>query len=230
MAGLVSLEESKLAAAVVLLSPFVPMLFMGEEYGETAPFFFFTSFSGPELADAVRKGRRKEYAEFYADREFPDPQASSTFERSRLRWASLEETPHSEILRFHHDLISLRKAHACLSNCRKDLTRAAMSEQAQWIVMERDDPSGACALLIFNFSAGSQTIPVPYNDRNWRLELWSGAPAYGGDGIMEPPNDLTKEAGIPMQVLAPGYCALVYTGTTEDADGRDPSYESDISL
>ena len=67
LAGLVSLEEAKLAAAVVLLSPFVPMLFMGEEYGELAPFFFFTSFGGLELADAVRKGRRKEYAEFYGE-------------------------------------------------------------------------------------------------------------------------------------------------------------------
>ena len=122
---------------------------------------------------------------FTVSREFPDPQASSTFERSGLRWSSVKEKPHREILRLYHDLIALRKGQACLSNCRKDLIRAALSEQARWIVMERGDPSGECALLIFNFSPSSQTIAVPYSGFKWQLELWSGAPAYGGDGIVD---------------------------------------------
>jgi maltooligosyltrehalose trehalohydrolase len=212
MAEWMSPDEQKLAAAVVLMSPFVPMLFMGEEYGETAPFLFFTSFGEPRLAEAVRAGRRQEYAAFYANREFPDPEAPSTFERSRLRWDSAQRMPHAGIWRFHYDLIALRKRYACLSNCRKDLARTALSEKAKWLVMERGDPSGSFALLICNFSLAHQTIPMPYDDIIWRLELWSGAPAYGGRGSAIPPVQLAREGGDSPQVEVPGSCAIIYIG------------------
>src|SRR5207344_1712270 len=79
-------EVRRLAAAVTLFAPQTPLLFMGEEHGETAPFQFFTDHDDPFIADATREGRRKEFAKFasFAHRDVPDPQALSTFQRSKL--------------------------------------------------------------------------------------------------------------------------------------------------
>ncbi|MBZ5495340.1 MAG: malto-oligosyltrehalose trehalohydrolase [Acidobacteriia bacterium] len=210
----VSPEQQKLAGAVVLCSPCIPMIFMGQEYGETAPFFFFTSFDDPKLAQAVREGRRREYAAFYSDREFPEPQAPATFERSRLCWPLMERSPHAGILRFYQDLVALRKQHNCLSNCRKDLTSVDLSTQAKWLVIERRDSSASRALLVCNFSSGSQSIPILYDDCDWRLALWSGASQYGGRlGESEPPALLRKRAEAPLHVVTAGYGAILFTST-----------------
>ena len=110
---LVAPERLALARAVLLLSPPVPMLFMGEEYGETAPFLYFCDFHG-ELADAVREGRRREFAAFpeFADpaaREaIPDPNAEKTFRDSKLDWAKLNRDPHRKTLEEHRRLLALR--------------------------------------------------------------------------------------------------------------------------
>ena len=96
---------------------------MGEEYGETSPFFYFTSFEDPNLATAVREGRKRELGSHYSESEFADPQALSTFERSKLDWSKPAISPHAEMLHLYRDLISLRKQHPSLGNCRKDLTR-----------------------------------------------------------------------------------------------------------
>ncbi|MFW6181498.1 MAG: malto-oligosyltrehalose trehalohydrolase, partial [Spirochaetota bacterium] len=86
LASLVSFEALKLAAGALVLSPFVPLLFMGQEYAEQAPFLYFVSHSDPDLVQAVREGRKKEFAAFARDADFPDPQDPETFRRSVLRW------------------------------------------------------------------------------------------------------------------------------------------------
>jgi maltooligosyltrehalose trehalohydrolase len=100
-------ETRRLAAACTLFAPQVPLLFMGEEYGETAPFLFFTDHDDPAIAAATRSGRRKEFAKFAAfeSEEIPDPQAHETFERSRLR----PEAGDDELRRFYAELIRLRR-------------------------------------------------------------------------------------------------------------------------
>ncbi len=215
LSQLVTLEQQKLAAAVVLCAPFVPMLFMGEEYGETAPFLYFTSFDDAGLAQAVREGRRKEYADFYGDCELPDPQAPASFQQSKLSWPLLEKSPHAEVLRFHRDLLALRKELTCLSNCRKDLTRVDSGERSKWFVMERRDPSGATVLLICNFLTDAQTVPVRFHDGPWRLALWSGDPVYGGTDASVPPAILAPSPGRFAEVPAPGFTALLYTSERE---------------
>ncbi len=207
----VSVEQQKLASAVVMCSPFIPMIFMGQEYGESAPFLFFTSFDDPDLAEAIRQGRKKEYAAFYAEGELPDPQAETTFERSRLSWGSVNQSPHDGILRFHRCLIALRKQHECLANCRKELTRADLSEQAKWLVVERGDPSGSRALLVCNFSPNPQVIPVAFAGVDWQLALWSGDPLYGGIPTEpEPPALLKREPGALVRLETAGHNALLY--------------------
>ena len=122
LASLVSAGQVKLAAVLTLCSPFLPLLFMGEEYGETAPFFYFTSFEDHDLANAVREGRKRELGSHYSESDFADPQALSTFERCKLDWSKAAIAPHSGILGLYRDLIALRKRHPSLGNCRKDLT------------------------------------------------------------------------------------------------------------
>ncbi len=201
----ITVEQQKLASAVVLCSPFIPMIFMGQEYGESAPFLYFTSFGDPDLAQAVRRGRRKEYAAFYFDRDFPDPQAATTLERSRLCWSLLDKAPHAGILHFHQCLIALRKQHDCLANCRKDLTRTDLSEESKWLVIERGDPSGARALLVCNFSPSRQVIPIVFDDIDWRLALWTGDPAYGATspGPQPPALLLTPATCLPKSSATP---------------------------
>ncbi|HTS51018.1 MAG TPA: malto-oligosyltrehalose trehalohydrolase, partial [Bryobacteraceae bacterium] len=140
LSELVSIEQFKLAAMLLVCSPFLPLLFMGEEFAEAAPFLYFTSHGDRALARAVSEGRRKEFAEFAGAGEFDDPQAVETFERSRINWTLPESVRHSEVLGFYRELIALRKRYPCLSNCRKDLTRVVVDEDARLLRMERSDP------------------------------------------------------------------------------------------
>jgi maltooligosyltrehalose trehalohydrolase len=111
LSALVNFESLKLAAGAHLLSPFVPLLFMGEEYGETAPFLYFTSHGDPNLAEAVRRGRAEEFRSFSWQGEIPDPQAEATFDRSRLKPELADEEPHRTLLRFYQMLLRFRREH-----------------------------------------------------------------------------------------------------------------------
>ena len=116
---LVNVERLKIAAALVLTAPFVPMLFQGAEWGATAPFLYFTNHEDPELGRRVTEGRRREFAAFGWDpANVPDPQARNTFQRSKLDWSELDEGPHSDLLEWHRWLIDFRRQVAALSDGR----------------------------------------------------------------------------------------------------------------
>lgn len=176
LSELVPIEQLQIAAALLLCSPYLPLLFMGEEFADTAPFLYFTSHSDPELARAVTEGRRTEYAEFAPAGKFPDPQSAETFERSKITWPLLTEAKHQAILRLYRDLIALRKRWRCLSNCRKDLTRVQFNRESRWLTMERGDPSGCRALLICSFAAR-----LPAVDGPWELALKTSPSGPGAD-------------------------------------------------
>lgn len=108
MSQLVSFDRLKLGAALVLLSPYIPLLFMGEEYGETHPFFYFISHSDPNLIADVRSGRRREFIKFYQG-EPPDPQSEATFNQSVLQWDLQSQPIHSHLWRFYQQLLTLRR-------------------------------------------------------------------------------------------------------------------------
>ncbi len=159
-------DQHTLAAALLLCAPSLPMLFMGEEFAETAPFLYFTSHGDPELAAAVTAGRHAEHGAA-----FPDPQATPTFEQSKLTWS-----PHHQMLAFYRELIALRKKWPCLNNCRRDLTRVAVNAECSTLSMERWDPSGSRALLICNLSP----IDAPLRlDPGWELALSTKAQSEG---------------------------------------------------
>ncbi len=169
LSELVSIDEFKLATTLLLCSPYLPLLFMGEEFAETAPFLYFTSHLDPSLARMVTEGRRREYAEFEVSAEFFDPQAPATFEKSKITWELLDDASHQAIFSFHCELIALRKSWPCLSNCRKDLTRVEIDEDKQILRMERSDPAGSRALLVCNF--GPASAPLPEAATNWQVTI-----------------------------------------------------------
>ncbi|MCC6545150.1 MAG: malto-oligosyltrehalose trehalohydrolase [Nitrospirae bacterium] len=111
-----SFEKLKLAAGVVILSPYIPLLFMGEEYGETAPFQYFVSHSDESLINAVRKGRKEEFASFEWEGEIPDPQAEGTFLRSKINLSLHQHGIHHILFKFYRELIRLRREIPSLSN------------------------------------------------------------------------------------------------------------------
>jgi len=132
--------QLRIAAALTLLSPYVAMLFMGEEWGASTPFLYFTDHSEPELADAVRQGRRREFAAFGWDPErIPDPQAASTFDSSKLAWSELGEPRHQSLLSFYRELTRLRANEPSLQNDSLELTRVEYDETSRWLGLLRGD-------------------------------------------------------------------------------------------
>ena len=143
------LDEGQLAikAALVLLAPFTPMLFMGEEWAATTPFAFFTSHPEPELGEAVRTGRRGEFAEHGWDTEdVPDPQDPATFTSSKLDWSEPDRPGHRRMLDFYRALIALRKAQPDLHADAFDTVGVEFDEQAGWFAMHRGRWSVICVL------------------------------------------------------------------------------------
>ena len=145
-----------IAAALTILGPFTPMLFMGEEWGASTPWQFFTSHPEPELGEATATGRIAEFARMGWDPDaVPDPQDPGTFNRSRLRWAELSEPGHALMHEFYRSLIRLRREHPQFSDPRFAAVRVELDEDRRWLVMHRGD----CAVAV-NLAAEPRTLPV----------------------------------------------------------------------
>ena len=181
---LLSLDQQKLATALLLFSPNVPLIFMGQEWGETAPFFYFTHHENPDLIENVRKGFQIESGCFTFCGKAVDPQDSKSFETSKLDWEKLSQSSHQKLFAFYRDLLTLRCEIPCLSNCRKDLTTVEFSEEEKWLsIVREDDQSSLKALLVCNFNEVRQSIALP-NQEKWELILDSQDPKYGGRGAI----------------------------------------------
>ncbi len=139
--------RAKIAAALVLTAPFVPMLFQGEEFGASAPFLYFTDYDDPELGRMISEGRKKEFVAFgWAPDQIPDPQDEQTFLRSKLDWAEMTEQPHRSLLQWHKDLINLRRNRSELTDGNLNAVNVRFDEEAQWLVLERGNLRVACNL------------------------------------------------------------------------------------
>ncbi|MEH3112863.1 malto-oligosyltrehalose trehalohydrolase [Pedobacter terrae] len=157
--SLVSFELLKVMAGAVFCSPFLPLIFMGEEWAETNPFQFFVSHIDEELIEAVRKGRKAEFAAFHTHGETPDPQAVSTFERSRLDWGKTGEQRHQIMLNYYKTLIALRKQNPVLANLDRKNARAEAFPEKNCLILKRWKDSKEI-LAMFNFSNQIRTLPI----------------------------------------------------------------------
>jgi maltooligosyltrehalose trehalohydrolase len=144
------------AAALLLTSPFVPLIFQGEEWGASTPFPYFTDHADIELGRAVTDGRRREFAAFGWDpADVPDPQDPATFDSARLDWAEPGKEAHGDLLDWYRELIRLRRQHADLSDHGSDRVRVLSDERAGWLVVRRADMSVAV-----NLGSADWTFPV----------------------------------------------------------------------
>jgi maltooligosyltrehalose trehalohydrolase len=156
LAALVSPGRAQVAAAQVLTGPFTPMLFLGEEWGASTPWQYFTDHQDPVLAEAVRAGRRAEFAAFgWEPASVPDPQDPATAANSTLDWSEPEREPHAGMLAWYRDLIALRRARPALRSDRFDDVDVSVDEAARLLVMRRGD-----TIVAANLSAKPQQLDV----------------------------------------------------------------------
>lgn len=169
-----NLDTGQLAvkAALALGSPYTAMLFMGEEWGSSSPFQFFSSHPEPELARATAEGRKKEFAEHGWDAdEIPDPQDPETFLRSKLKWDEVDDGDHGRLLDIYRGLITLRHNESDLADPWLDHMTVDFDEGRRWIVMRRGSLAVACNL-------GTEAVEVPVTGD---VVLAWGEPATGAD-------------------------------------------------
>jgi maltooligosyltrehalose trehalohydrolase len=178
---LVSFEMQKLLAGAVLLSPYLPMLFMGEEWAEPAPFLYFVSHTDPDLAEAVRQGRRAEFAAFHAEGEAPDPMALDTFTRSKLQWSLRETGTHSVMFSFYKELLSLRRSSAILRNPNRE--RLSVETQGADLLILRRWNGEETLTCLLNFSKEKREALPGDGDQINRLVFDSADSKWGGTPV-----------------------------------------------
>ncbi|WEH43582.1 malto-oligosyltrehalose trehalohydrolase [Streptomyces sp. AM 2-1-1] len=175
------------AAVLVLTGPFTPMLFMGEEWGARTPWQFFTDHTDPELAEAVRNGRRREFgAHGWAEEDIPDPQDPATRDRSCLDWTEPERAPHDRLRAWYRELIALRRAVPDLYDPDLASVKVAFDEEARWLALRRGDVRIAVNLA-------GRPVAVPWGGGHHRggpgrvLAAWEPVEPPGPDGLLRLP-------------------------------------------
>jgi maltooligosyltrehalose trehalohydrolase len=168
----------RLAASLLLLAPHLPLLFMGEEYGEENPFLFFCSFQDPELVESVREGRRREFAAFAWHEQVPDPQDEATFAASRLSW-SWTEAPRAGLRRLYADLLKARRTWPALGDFNNRRARLSPERIGRVVELVRGDEHSGRVRILFNLQ--NEPHPVPPADIDApRLLFASEARHYEG--------------------------------------------------
>jgi maltooligosyltrehalose trehalohydrolase len=183
---LVSFEALKLAAGAVLLSPFIPLLFMGEEYGATNPFLYFVSHSDPALIEAVRRGRKEEFAAFYELGEPADPQAEETFILARLNHGLRREGNHAVLADFYRELLRLRRELTRLTDLgRQD--REVQGYEKEKVLWVRMNGEAAAAVIVLHFGQEPLDLSLPWPEGGWHKRLHSAETRWEGPGSQAPP-------------------------------------------
>lgn len=173
----VSFEMQKLLAAAVIVSPYLPMLFMGEEYSEDHPFLYFASHTGQQLAEAVRKGRKEEFAAFHAEGQAPDPMAEETFLQSKLQWNLIEKDKHKIMLDYYKELIHLRKTNSVLKQLNRKKLEVECNADQKTLSVKRWNENEAIICLM-NFSNKQKNISVSL--QQWKKIFNSADPKWNG--------------------------------------------------
>ncbi len=198
LSQLISFEQAKLAAAALLLSPYIPLIFMGQEYNGNNPFLYFVSFNDQNLIDAVRKGRKEEFLSFQWKDEIPDPQSETTFLRSKLNMEMANEGQHKVLIEFYKYLINLRKKNkAFLSFDRKDFKADGTGKNGVIVLTRSYKESKVTAIL--NFNEEVFTTKVPFSTGKWKKILDSADEIWEGPGPSTPDMVLGKVQNITIK-------------------------------
>lgn len=180
MHQIAGVERTKIAAAIVLLSPFIPMILEGEEWACTAPFQYFADHE-PEMARRVSEGRKREFAAFgWKPDEIPDPERRETFERCKLNWGEATQPQHAAIREWYRALIWLRRTRACLNNGEPGNIEVMFSEQEKWLGFTRGNITLYC-----NLGATERAFPAPA-DNQVVLASREGVSVRNGSVVVPP--------------------------------------------
>ncbi|MFZ5597279.1 MAG: malto-oligosyltrehalose trehalohydrolase [Bacillota bacterium] len=210
LSALAPYECLKLAAGLIILSPYLPLLFMGEEYGETAPFLYFTDHSDPGLVKAVRRGRKKEFEDFRReDCDDYDPQAESTFQRSKTDHNLMRGVSGNSLWKFYKLLIDLRKKVPALYDLDADkMTVTAFREKVLFIKRWSE---GSRVCVIYSFSGSEEEIGLPVPMGRWAKRIDSADKCWLGRGSVIP--ETIESRGEVRLRLMPWACILLeHTG------------------
>jgi maltooligosyltrehalose trehalohydrolase len=205
LSRLVPFESLKLAAGVVFLSPYIPLIFMGEEYEETAPFQYFTSHSEKTLIKAVRKGRQQEFSAFKYKGGFPDPQDEATFLRSKLNYNLRHEGQHNVLREFYKKLLCLRREIPALCCLSKENLEAKGYEKTNVMYLRRWSHNSEI-ISVFNFNDAISSVTFPFPVGRWQKLLDSTDSQWLGEGS-NVPTELDSEGNITLD-LTPKTCVL----------------------
>jgi maltooligosyltrehalose trehalohydrolase len=157
----VGFDRARIAAALVLLGPVVPLLFQGEEWAASSPFQYFADHEEPEMARLVSEGRKREFAPFGWDPNLiPNPESWETFERSKLKWGEVKDGEHREMLDWYRELIRLRRSTPSLNNGDPGHTHVRYNQREMWLCMERGEVTVIC-----NLGKNEVRIPLPGDSR-----------------------------------------------------------------
>jgi maltooligosyltrehalose trehalohydrolase len=201
LSKLVNFEGLKLGAGVTVLAPFIPLLFMGEEYGEIAPFQYFTSQGDQALIEAVRKGRQEEFAAFAWEGKVPDPQAETTFRNSKLDHSLENKEPHQTLRALYRELLAIRREYALAGSGKVEIF-----ENGSAITMVAGDGASKMLAAIYEFGKSEHTIDdLSLPAGHWSLRVNSADQKWRGPG-----NSLAKEikAGDPLTLSAQSFVVL----------------------
>jgi maltooligosyltrehalose trehalohydrolase len=227
LSALVDLDRQKLAAAVVLLSPFVPLLFMGEEYGERRPFLYFTSHGDLGLVEAVREGRRAEFAGFEWQGEVPDPQDPATFAGSTLQHELAQHGEHAVLRELYGELLRLRRDVPALASLDKDAVETAVLAPASVLFVRRG--TGPCVgrhgldrstevqsdvSIVFSLAQEPCSVAVPFRPGRWVKRLDTADGRWLGPGSELP---AIVEATGPVCLKLSPWSAAVFSFAPDDS-------------
>ena len=179
---IVGFDRARIAAALVLLAPFIPLLFQGEEWAASSPFQYFADHEEPEMARLVSEGRKREFAAFGWDPNLiPEPEKRETFERSKLKWDEVNDGTHGEMLGWYRQLIRLRRSTPSLNNGQPGQTHVRFDQREMWLSMERGNVIVSC-----NLGKDELCVSVPQGKR---IILKSHGDAREKDGQVILPRD-----------------------------------------
>ncbi|MGQ9647295.1 MAG: malto-oligosyltrehalose trehalohydrolase [Thermodesulfobacteriota bacterium] len=212
LSTLVPFEALKLTAAFVLLAPNLPLLFMGEEYGEEAPFQYFVSHSDPELIEAVRRGRKEEFSTFQWEGTVPDPQDEMTFLRSKIDLELRHHEKHRTLLEFYRTLIQLRKEIPSLSTLDKRSIKIEAFESEKAILIKRQSGSDQ-VIEVFNFNEKPVRIETMIDKGNWQRLIGSACERWNGIGALAP--DSITSSDSEMILVLDAYAFALYRKVEE---------------
>jgi maltooligosyltrehalose trehalohydrolase len=186
LSNLISFEAQKLAAGIMLTSPFVPMLYMGEEFAEDNPFQYFVSHGDPELVKAVQQGRKREFEYFLThDGDFPDPQSKETFKHSKINWNFIDDPAKEKMFKFYKHLLKLRRDGE-FESFRKNEIQTEVFEEEKILTVRTEGTNGLFAA--FNFSQKPQRIKLPEGDPE--LLIASADKKWGGSDNFSPGDEV----------------------------------------